>query len=159
MKAKCLRLALMTAAFVAVAYFPNLVFAQQRVGNLDVSVSVVVRCKLESNGDIALGSLDPAHPVNTFAASEVRVACTRGAVYRLSVDNGRNFNGERQTRQMTTAQGDKLPYALSVEDNAGRGNGWFQPAVIRLSASVKGDDYVDLPAGQYQDVIRVTVEY
>jgi spore coat protein U-like protein len=159
MNAKHLQLALMTAAFVAVAYFPNLVVAQQRVGNLDVSVSVAVRCKLESYGDIALGSLDPAHPVNTFAASEIRVACTRGAVYRLRIDDGRNFSGERQTRQMTTTQGDKLPYALTVEDNVGRGNGWFQPAVIRLAASVKGSDYIDLPAGQYQDVIRVSVEY
>ncbi len=135
------------------------IFAQERVAEFDVSASVGVRCKVESRGDIAFGSLDPAQAVNTFSATEVRVACTRGAVYRLNVDNGRSFSTALTTRQMTSTRGEALPYALAIDSRGGHGHGWFSPSIVRLSASVRGLDYVDLPGGQYQDVIRISVEY
>jgi hypothetical protein len=49
--------------------------------------------------------------------------------------------------------------SMVVESAVGLGSGWFQPTIVRLSASVKGSDYVDLPGGQYQDVVRISVEY
>jgi|GEM_PF-2737365 len=150
---------LMAAAALSGPLLSSSTLGQERVGGLDVSVSVAVRCRVESRGDIAFGALDPSQAVNTFATTEARVACTRGAVYRLLVDNGHNFSAPLATRQMTSERGDALPYALSIESNVGLGSGWSQPSVVRLSASVKGRDYVDLPGGQYQDVIRISVEY
>jgi len=156
--ARQVRLFLRCALLICMGYSSNLL-AQERVGGLDVSASVGVRCKVESHGDIAFGALDPAQAVNTFAATEARVSCTRGAVYRLVVDNGRNFNGVRSSRQMLSERGEVLPYMLTIENNGGLGNGWFQPSVTRLAANVKGSDYIDLPGGHYQDVIRISVEY
>jgi len=134
-------------------------WSQERVAGLEVSASVGVRCKVESRGDIAFGALDPAQAINTFATTEARVACTRGAVYRLVIDRGRNYDTDRSTRQMISERGASLPYKLSVESGGGIGEGWFQPSITRLAASVQGGDYVDLPGGHYQDVIRISVEY
>jgi len=133
--------------------------AQERVAGIDVSAAVAIRCKVETRGEIAFGALDPAQAVNTFAVTEARVACTRGAVYRLIVDNGRNFDGKLQRRRMTSGANAVLPYTLDVLGAEGIATGWFRPAVVRLAASVSGIDYIDLPAGQYQDVIRVLIEY
>jgi spore coat protein U-like protein len=122
-------------------------WSQERVAGLEVSASVGVRCKVESRGDIAFGALDPAQAINTFATTEARVACTR------------NYDTDRSTRQMISERGASLPYKLSVESGGGIGEGWFQPSITRLAASVQGSDYVDLPGGHYQDVIRISVEY
>ncbi len=135
------------------------VAAQEQVATFEVSASVSIRCKVQTLGDIAFGALDPAQAINTFATTEASVACTRGATYRLLVDEGRNFDARRKLRQMVSYSGETLPYTLEIVDAKGLANGWFRPSLIRFNASVRGTDYIDLPAGQYQDVIRISIEY
>ncbi len=153
-----IRAFLLCAVLVCLCYSSN-TLAQERLAGLDVSASVTVRCKVESRGDIAFGALDPAQAINTFASTEARVSCTRCAVYRIAVDNGRNFNAVRGARQMVSERGEALAYTLTIENSGGLGNGWFKPSVTRLVANVRGNDYVDLPGGHYQDVVRISVEY
>lgn len=145
-------------ATVAVA-LGNVCSAQERVAGIDVSAAVSIRCKVETRSEIAFGALDPAQAINTFAVAETSVACTRGAVYKVIVDDGRNFDSTQRRRRMRSDANALLPYSLEVIGAEGTADGWFRPARVRLSASVSGTDYIDLPAGRYQDVIRVQIEY
>jgi hypothetical protein len=52
---------------------------------------------------------------------------------------------------------DFLPYALEKDTFAGKGSGFSTPLNITLTANVAGNDYKDLPAANYADLLRVTL--
>jgi len=84
--------------------------------------------------------------------------CTKGVDYRMIVDKGQNYDGGSARRRMKAADGSFLPYALAAESFSGTGTGFRTPITIPISASIRGSDYVDLPAVAFTDVIRLVLE-
>lgn len=124
---------------------------------LRVSATVLGVCKIASVDDIGFGDLDPSHPVDVEARGAIRLLCTHGVDYRLTVDNGQGYDATTGQRRMHGA-GAYLPYALDVEGFSGVGAGFRVPIELPLTATIRGDDYRDLPAETYGDVIRVVLE-
>lgn len=123
-----------------------------------VTASVLGVCKVAAVEDIAFGDLDPLQPINSQAQGSVRFMCTRGVDYRLSIDQGQNYEAGGGRRRMRGAGDHYLPYALAGDGFSGTGTGFRTPIELPLSATIRGEDYQDLPASRYQDVIRVVLE-
>jgi len=123
-----------------------------------VSASVLAVCKIQSVRDIQFGTLDPSQATNTFAEGAVAFMCTRGVDYRLVVDKGQNYDAGAALRRMKSGDGSFLPYQLGAESFSGTGTGFRSAINIPLSASIRGSDYIDLPAVAFSDVIRLVLE-
>lgn len=130
-----------------------------QVLSFDASAQVIPRCRVETGGDIAFGELDPGRARDSTAATTIRVACTRGTGYRLTVDQGAAFDATRATRTMRRSTGERLPYALTASGEFGIATGWQRPIDVRLQATVKAADYVNLPGGTYEDIVKIVIEY
>ena len=123
-----------------------------------VTASVLGVCKIQSVRDIQFGALDPSQGVNTSAEGAVSFMCTKGVDYRLIVDKGQNYDAGAARRRMKAADGSFLPYALGADSFSGTGTGFRAPINVPISASIRGSDYVDLPAVAFSDVIRIVLE-
>ncbi len=140
---------------------PRHAVAQDVVRNdINIGVGVLAICQIKSTSDIQFGSLDPNQAIDTFAQGDLTFACTRGMNYNVRLNQGLNFDGVRQTRQMRSdgRTPDYLPYQLSAQQTSGVGNGFQNPSRLILNAHINGIDYRDIPAGAYIDIIRVTFE-
>jgi spore coat protein U-like protein len=77
--------------------------------------------------------------------------------YRLSIDPGQGFDAAAGRRRMRAGEA-YLPYTLAAEAFSGIGTGFRIPIELPLAATLRGDDYRDLPADTYTDTIRVLLE-
>lgn len=127
------------------------------VATVRVSATVLGVCKIVSVDDIRFGDLDPSRPVDVEARGAVRLQCTRGVDYRLSIDPGQGFDAAAGRRRMRAGEA-YLPYTLAAEAFSGIGTGFRIPIELPLAATLRGDDYRDLPADTYTDTIRVLLE-
>lgn len=132
---------------------------EPQVLSFEASAQVIPRCRIESAGDLEFGELDPGRARDGVAVTSIRVACTRGTAYRLMVDQGAAYDSARATRTMRRNTGERLPYALSAPGEYGVAAGWQRPVDLRLQATVKAIDYVNLPGGTYEDSVKVVIEY
>ncbi len=123
-----------------------------------VTASVLGVCKIAGTQDIHFGGLDPSQAVNSTAQGSVTFKCTRGVDYHVSADHGQNYDVATQRRRMKGGDAWYLPYSLSTETFAGVGLGFNQSIVLNIDATILGNDYRDLPALQYSDVLRLTLE-
>jgi spore coat protein U-like protein len=123
-----------------------------------VTASVLAICKIQSVKDIQFGTLDPSQAVNASAEGAVAFMCTKGVDYRLIVDKGQNYDTAAARRRMKSTDGSFLPYALAAESFSGTGAGFRTPINVPLSASIRGSDYIDLPAVAFTDVVRLVLE-
>jgi len=125
---------------------------------LRVTASVIANCKILQIQDINFGALDPGQASNASAEGHISFACTRGVDYRMTVDQGENFDPERSSRRMKGNTADYLPYRIDNEVVSGSGTGFSAPLNFSIQASVSGADYRDLPVAAYQDTLRITLE-
>lgn len=129
------------------------------VANVRVSASVLGVCKVIEVQEVQFGALDPSQPIDSDARGSVSFMCTRGVEYRLVADHGENFDASSGLRRMKAAGSqDFLPYALAREQFDGIGTGFRTPVVMPIDAHVNAEDYRDLPASSYSDVIRLVIE-
>lgn len=124
---------------------------------LRVTASVIANCKILQIQDINFGGLDPGQASNASAEGHISFACTRGVDYRMTVDQGENFDSERSSRRMK-GKADYLPYRINNEVVSGSGTGFSAPLNFSIKASVSGADYRDLPVAAYLDTLRITLE-
>ena len=125
---------------------------------LRVTANVIANCKVLQVQDINFGSLDPGQAVGSTAEGLVSFACTRGVDYRMTVDRGENYDAERGSRRMSGTAGSYLPYYIENDRQSGSGSGFSTPLSFRVQATVRGEDYRDLPVAAYQDTLRITLE-
>jgi spore coat protein U-like protein len=123
-----------------------------------VTANVLSVCKVVGVDDIRFGDLDPSQPINSQAQGAVRFMCTRGVNYRLSIDHGQHYDAGIAQRRMRGVGDHYLPYGLAGDGFSGTGTGFRTPIELPLSAMIRGEDYRDLPASGYEDVIRVVLE-
>lgn len=147
------------AIAVVLALAPPQLCALEQLATMEASAVIVPRCRVESPADVSFGELDPGRALDVTVSSTVRVACTRGTTYRVLFDNGRAYDSERASRAMRRNTGERLPYALIAEGDRGIATGWQRPLEVRLRASIRSQDYVNLPGGTYEDVLRISIEY
>ncbi len=146
---------ILIAALIASA--TSMAFAADQA-DVRVTASVLNNCKIVSTKDINFGALDPAAAADRSANGAVSFVCTKNVDYALTTDQGANFDGASQRRQMKGGEADFLPYALANDTFTGKGAGFSTPLNITLTANVAGNDYKDLPAADYADVLRVTLK-
>jgi spore coat protein U-like protein len=139
------------------AYFP---FA--------VSARVPGSCALSAASTLGFGS----HPGPVTAAYQgqttLDMLCRNGTAWVLSLDNGQHFDGSSRRMRMGTGT-DHVRYGLyrnpgrtlawgsnsGVDTLAGNGTGSNQATVVYGQVTAGQS----VPAGDYQDVVRVTVTY
>lgn len=154
-------------------------FAATVSANLTVRATVVSSCNLNTNATADAGNavIDFGNVTSTLTATAVEagtdtsggaalsIICTTGTPYSVSAGLGNNANGSQRRMIGGTAY---LPYALFSDQNRsspiingtpffnGTGNGVSQPIPIygRIPANTTLP-----PAGAYQDVVVLTVEY
>jgi spore coat protein U-like protein len=150
------QLKLATAVLIAAGLSGSVLAADS--ADVKVTASVVKNCKISATKDINFGTLDPAAATNASAQGAVVFACTRGAEYKLSADNGQHFDNSASKRRMKGADDNFLPYAIAQDSFSGKGEGFSQPITVALAADIAGADYKDLPADSYADTLRLTIE-
>ena len=110
------------------------------------------------------GADAPAAPVTAAYQGQTTLdmPCRNGTAWVLSLDNGQHFDGSNRRMRMGTST-DYVRYGLYR--NSGRTIGWASLAVTGTGSSQTTVVYgqvaagQNLPAGDYQDVVRVTVTY
>jgi len=123
-----------------------------------VTASVLAVCKVLAATDLQFGALDPSQAVSSSASGQVSFACTRGVDYRLTADRGQHYDAAGARRRMKGRGDAYLAYALEADSFTGVGQGFRNPVSITLRARVSGEDYRDLPADSYADVLRLTLD-
>ena len=125
--------------------------------DVKVTASVLQNCKVNSAQDIGFGTLDPAQALDTVATGQISFSCTKDVDYALTADNGTHYDGAASKRQMKGDGQNFLPYGIAESSFAGKGMGFSNPVGIVLTASILGSDYRDLPADNYLDTLRVSI--
>lgn len=122
-----------------------------------VTASVISNCKIQSVSDISFGQLDPGQAVNLQASGVVALSCTRGVDFALSADHGQHSDANG-SRRMKSSANEYLPYTLNSDYHAGVGQGFSRPINVSFTAQINGNDYRDIAADNYSDVIRINLE-
>lgn len=125
---------------------------------LRVTANVIANCKMLQVQDINFGSLDPGQAVGTSAEGYISFACTKGVDYRITIDRGEHYDADRGIRRMQGSSSAFLPYSIDNDQVSGSGSGFSVPLGFSIRASVRGEDYRDLPVAAYQDTLRITLE-
>ena len=123
-----------------------------------MAASVIANCKILQIQDINFGALDPGQASNASKEGHISFARTRGVDYRMTIDQGENFDSERSSCRMKANAADYLPYPIDNEMVSGSGTGFSSPLNFSIQASVSGADYRDLPVAAYQDTLSITLE-
>ncbi|AZN36367.1 spore coat protein U domain-containing protein [Iodobacter ciconiae] len=125
-----------------------------------VSAEVVGMCAFSRPNDVILdfGGLTPGQGDRSVMA-EVSFSCSKGTRYKVELDNGLHFNkGQSRSRKMAnTKGGDFLPYLLQSSLNSGTGHGEAILIPLKLSASVRGLDYLGIKTGSYSDLVVLKI--
>lgn len=120
-----------------------------------VSAQVVGNCKFITDGSVNF-TLDPGVGGNvTGTVTNPTFWCTKNANWTITDDKGLNADGT-QRRMKKTDGTEMIPYAFSYTAN-GTGQGRTNPLTMNIAASVAEADYIDMPAGTYNDTVTLTI--
>lgn len=137
--------------------------------SFQVTATVVASCAVHA-GALAFGSITPAEQGDDAkATSEIKVTCSNGTAYNVTLGEGLNNNAEKTQRAMkqsNEAVTDKLNYTLYTQEARttkwegaqqvpGVGNGFEQ--TLTVYGSVPVNQFV--ASGDYSDTVSVTVAY
>ena len=166
--------ALVSAATVVgvVAWRTATVAAQQgsATANMQVSANVLRKCWITAL-PLDFGAYDPVQANVTApldGQATLTVACTKGTSVNIGLDNGTNAQG--QTRRMTAGGTNLLNYELYKD--GGRSQRWGDTGGERFDAGLAPSkdprNFIvygrvpggqDVPEGNFQDTILVTVQF
>ncbi|WP_197433050.1 spore coat protein U domain-containing protein [Janthinobacterium sp. B9-8] len=125
-----------------------------------VSAEVIGSCVFAQPDDVVLdfGGLTPGQG-DRNVVGEVSFSCSKGTRYKVELDNGLYFNqGQGRTRKMANSKGgDYLPYHLQSSLSGGVGSGEAVLIPLKLSASVRGADYLAIKTGNYSDLVVLKI--
>lgn len=142
--------------------------AAQATASFQVTATVVASCAVNATA-LAFGSVTPAEQgEDVKQTSQIKVTCSNGTAYNVTLGDGNNFNAETAQRAMKQAGdvADKLNYTLftsearttkwqAAEQVAGVGSGFEQTLTVYGSLPV--NQFV--AAGEYSDTVQVNVNY
>lgn len=137
--------------------------------SFQVTATVVASCAVHASA-LAFGSITPAEQgEDAKATSEIKVTCSNGTQYDVTLGDGNNNNAEGTQRAMKQSDAevtDKLNYTLYTQEArttkwegdekvTRTGNGFEQ--TLTVYGSVPVNQFV--AAGDYSDTVSVTVSY
>jgi spore coat protein U domain-containing protein, fimbrial subunit CupE1/2/3/6 len=152
------------ALFVLLSDAPVLAASTQ--GNLSVSASVTGACSVGVS-TMTFGAYDPFGTTPLDVQGSVKYTCTKGTVITsITLDNGQNFSSSN--RRMSDGGTNYLTYELYYDSYGGTvwnattfPTGITVPNKSEQTRTVYGRVLAgqDLPAGNYNDTVRVTINY
>ncbi len=123
---------------------------------LTVSATVTGTCKFSSaTSSLSFGTLDPSVGGNVNASNTTQFWCTKGVTETVAAGNGAHYSGT--SRQMIEAGGDLIPYSLALAKDANINQGPGSPRTLTISGTVLGTDYTGKTAGNYSDIVTLTI--
>ncbi|KQW82297.1 hypothetical protein ASC65_08470 [Brevundimonas sp. Root1279] len=156
-------MALAAAAALAASLAPSLAAAQTKTAQFAVRASVVADCQITAQ-DLNFGTYSSASPAT--ASTPLNLRCTPGSAATVSLDGG--SSGNPQARHMTGPA--NLNYQLyrdaALQDPINTSGAAFQlqssentgqTVVFTVHGQIPSGQNV--PAGNFVDTIRVTVQY
>lgn len=162
MKSQYMKTALITAAASLAFAAPAL--AEEDTTTFQVTATVNDSCTIEAT-DLAFGVYDP-NTGDSDSTSTITATCTEGADYEIGLDAGSGTSGST-TRAMDDTTGNFLDYELYADSSR---NDIWDEATTKDNPSatggvndhivygrIPGEQYV--PAGEYSDIINVTITY
>lgn len=161
---KRLSLLITAALSLSLTLVPSTVLAGSTVGFMQVTVSVPKTCTLTTI-PLSFGSYDRSAP-DVVGSTTITMNCTLGASYQVTLDRGLNWSGGRNMNDGPS----NLFYQLFTE---GFGFEWGDdgatgfPSLARIGTGLNQTLTVagkipgtqNVPAGDYQDMVLVTVLY
>ncbi len=118
-----------------------------------VSATVVGTCQFNSGGSISF-TLDPSVGGNVNGTvTQPQFWCTKNASYTISDDDGLNESGT--THRLSNGT-DFIPYSFSYTAT-GTGNGKTSPITMDITSTILEADYINAPAGVYNDTVTLTI--
>lgn len=175
-KTRGIHVRLTMLAFAVAALAAGNASAGTAGGSFKVTAKVSNSCVVTSTQDVAFGAYDPANANNTTArdgAGYVTVRCTRGTDAAIALDQGANAAAgslcATPLRQMGDGNGNTLRYNLYSDSNRSvtwgcDGSNDVEWSFTNLSPK-QFDAYgripagQDVPAGDYEDTVNVTVTF
>ncbi|MDB5707226.1 MAG: hypothetical protein JWN66_4342 [Sphingomonas bacterium] len=167
--ARNLRSGLLVAAAAGSIATSSTAFAQQATSAVTVDAAVTANCVV-STTPVSFGNVDVTSGSAVLGTGGVSVTCTNGTAWSAAADAGQAVGATPATRQMTdgtnllnyslytdtgrtTLWGDGTAASAAITDT---GTGAAQPQTIfaRVPAGQNA-----LPAGNYADLVVVTVTY
>lgn len=136
--------------------------------DLTVKINISSGCSIQTvtTTDVDFGRIAALTNVSSVAGGFVRLACTDGSPYEISIGDGEHFASTRRMKNLATQ--DFLPYDLyrdaarllpwgsttGVDTVVGVGTGTLVsiPVYGKVPAS-------NVPQGDYQDRVRATLYY
>lgn len=169
---------LLTALSVSLGFSAPQVLAQSESTTFDVKIDIVAACEISmtSAADLDFGK----HGLNTTddvnQSTELSVACTKGAPYKIALDAGLHAGGTPNTnnRKMKGVSGTIANefIAYQLYQTAARTSIWGYNDGERVTANgtgiakqhtiygqVKKADLVNASIGSYRDTVTATVHF
>ena len=124
-------------------------------------------CAFQAKGLVlTFGSLDPSagSNVSNLPVQELSLnakkwgQCAPGTNMTLSADNGLHFSGSRRMKRASpAATNDYIAYSLAGLPTGVPGPGPNDYVAFTFTGTLMGSDYVNAPAGTYEDTVQITV--
>jgi len=137
--------------------------------SMSVSASVATNCVFRNSPAIAFGTYDTLTGAEVDSTGTISVACTKGTVATIALDNGANHGNASGTQRAMNSGSNYLNYDI-YQDNA-HATFWgtttsaeTEPAAPNASAQTytaygKIPSGQDVPQGTYGDTVGVTVSF
>jgi spore coat protein U-like protein len=124
--------------------------------DLTVSAQVVGTCRFERATDIDFGDLDQTATTDETATGSLVFWCTKNANYILG-DEANSAVGDGSFSGELAKGSEKIAYSLSYDNHSGNGAGKTSPITSTITATILNADYVNVPAGKYNDTVTFTL--
>lgn len=171
MKKANVAVCLSVAALMGTLLTPTLSLAASKSQNMPVQAQVGANCNFTSTPSLTFPSYDPIGANATLpldGSIVVNVRCTQGATVQIGIDAGTHATGTSRAMQLG-ATTNRLVYDLYQDSLrtvpwTNSAPGWYTftsltnaPTLVPVYGRVPGGQ--DVPAGTYDDIVVVTVNY
>lgn len=166
MNAKQKLVGLVAIALGSIAAVPA--YSASATHNLNVQATINGNCRFNTAGptDLMIGTpvagagiIDQSEqPAAATGTANVLYRCTTGTIASTTADTGLHNSGGTR-RVCIGASTDCMPYSLGLTGGTqtGIGHGAGGDLTLQVSANIAATDYVNAPAGVYNDTVVLTI--
>lgn len=145
--------------------------AATKTGNFDITANVISSCYLETK-NLDFGSVQVTNPTETVVTSDVKVVCSKGVGYNVTLSGGVTTDPTARQMSLSTNPAERLNYSVLINDgekefNWGTAEGQklvqtgAQNAtgtkVFAIKGVIPGSQFVT--PGSYADTLTATINY
>jgi len=137
--------------------------------SMAVSASVATNCVFKNSPSIGFGTYDTITGAEVNGTGTISIACTKGTVATIALDNGGNHSNATGTQRAMKSGSNYLNYDIFQDSAFGTfwgtsTNAEVEPAAPNattqtFTAYAKIPSGQDIPQGSYSDTVGVTVTF